>query len=135
MFRFLVVCVAVTMASAAPGIGYGGYGSYGGYGGYGSYGGYGGYGVIPAATSYSSRIDHHTPILKTAVVAPVVSKAYVSPISYHSSPIVSSYGLGHGYGAGLGYGSGYGYGLGHGYDLGHGYGLGNGYNLGYGHGW
>ncbi|CAG9864749.1 unnamed protein product [Phyllotreta striolata] len=118
MLRFFVVFAVMAAAYGAPGIGHGGY--------------YGGYAHIPAATSYSSRVDIHTPVLKTyaapaLVAAPVISKAYVSPaLSYHSAPLVSSYGYGVGHGLGLGHGLGYG--------LGHGYG-GYGHDLGYGHGW
>lgn len=75
----------------------------------------GGYGYsIPAATSYSSRIDYQTPVVAKTVV---------------ETPIVASYGHGLGYGSAYGalgypYDSGvyYGNGLTHRYPLSHGYG-------------
>lgn len=71
-----------------------------------------GYHGLPAATSYSSRIDIHGPeYVKTYAAAPIVKT--IIP-SYHSEPL-------------LGY-SGYGYGLGH---QGYGYGYGQ---YGHGHG-
>ncbi|XP_050501199.1 uncharacterized protein LOC126881163 [Diabrotica virgifera virgifera] len=142
MFKLLVICSVVTMSYGKPGGlldggygghagyggigGYGGHGGYGGQGGYGGHGGYGGYGHsgLAPATSYSSRVDYPSPHVKT----------YVAPAaSYHSAPLVSSHGLGHGYDEGLGYSNG----LGHGYGGDHSYGgYNNGYSLGGdGHGW
>ncbi|XP_030765876.1 cuticle protein 64-like [Sitophilus oryzae] len=81
---------------------------------------------VPAATSYSSRIDIHGPdYVKTYASAPVITKTVVAtpivkavvPAVYHE-PLVAGYG-GYGYGLshdyGLGYGVGYGYGIGHHY--------------------
>nr|CAI5852957.1 unnamed protein product [Callosobruchus analis] len=120
MFKFLVLSALIAVVYGAPKPGY----LHGGIG----------YGY-PAATSYASRIDVHTPVIK----------AYSTPII--STPVHYGYGIGHGYGLGHGYGSlghgysslGHGYGLGHsGYSLGHGYsgygGYGHGYGS-YGHGW
>lgn len=112
MFKFLVISTLLCVAAAAPGLLHGGY-------------------ALPAATSYSSRVDvvHSTPILKTyaapaVVAAPVIAKtvSYAAPVVAKavSYPVVADYGLEHGYG----------YGLGHGVGLEHGYG-----GLGYGHGW
>ncbi|KAJ8924899.1 hypothetical protein NQ315_001056 [Exocentrus adspersus] len=101
MFKLAVLSVLVYVASGAPAPGF----LHGGY-------------ALPAATSYSSRVDvvhHSTPIIKTyhapVIATPIIAKSYVAPL-------VSGYGLGHGYGLGLGHGyGGYGYGLEHGYGL------------------
>lgn len=125
MFKFVVLAAVVAIACGAPAPGF----LHGGYG-------------LPAATSYSSRVDiHHSkpivasyaaPIIKTVVAEPIVTKTIVAePIHSYSAPLVSSYGYGHGLGLDHGYG---GYGLG-GLSYGHGYGYGLGHGLGYGHGW
>ncbi|XP_044766133.1 glycine-rich protein-like [Coccinella septempunctata] len=95
MFKFVLLLALVAYVAAAPGYLVGGYG-------------------IPAATSYSSRIDYPSPVIAKTVVA---------------APVVSSYGLGYGghygsvgypYGSGLYYSNdlGYGHGLAHGYGYG-----------------
>lgn len=104
MFKLVVLSAVLAVAVAAPGY-------LGGY-------------ALPAATSYSSRIDvHHSKPIIATYAAPVVAKTVVaSPISYaypsygiHHEPLISEYGLGHGYGLGYGYGLGHGYGYGHGW--------------------
>ncbi|XP_050301537.1 cuticle protein 64-like [Anthonomus grandis grandis] len=92
----------------------------------------GGYHALPAATSYSSRIDIHGPeyvktyaapvIAKTVVAAPIV-KTVIPTVGYHHEPLLgySSYGYGLGHGFGHGYGHDYGLGYGHGIGLEHGH--------------
>ncbi|XP_044270048.1 cuticle protein 63-like [Tribolium madens] len=105
MFKLVVLSVVLAVAASAPAPGY----LHGGY-------------ALPAATSYSSRIDVHSKPLITTYAEPVVAKTIVaSPISY-AYPAVS-----HGYGIHAPIVSGYGLGYDHGYGIGHGY--------GYGHGW
>lgn len=98
MFKFVVFCISLAVVSAAPGFLHG-------------------HGIaLPAATSYSSRVDVHSHSV------PVITKSYVSaPVEYHA-PVISS--IDHGYGLeydgvhGLGY-SGLGYGgISHGYTSG-----------------
>ncbi|KAH0819626.1 hypothetical protein MTP99_014196 [Tenebrio molitor] len=110
MLKLVVLSVVLAVAASAPAPGL-----LGGY-------------ALPAATSYSSRIDVHSKPLITTYAEPVVTKTVVaSPISYaypavshasygiHGAPIVESYGLGHDYGLDYGYGFGHGYGYGHGW--------------------
>lgn len=93
MFKFILVLALASYVAAAPGYLLGGY-------------------SVPAATSYSSRIDYPSPVVAKTVVA---------------SPLVSAYGLGYGShynGVEYPYGNGvyYGNNLGYGHTLGHGYG-------------
>ncbi|CAH0547465.1 unnamed protein product [Brassicogethes aeneus] len=135
MFRQIVFLAVVAFASSAPSPGF----LHGGY-------------HLPAATSYSSRVDvHHSKPIIHSYATPIIAKTIVAePIHSYSAPLLShGYGLGqdlslgHGYGVGLssGYGhglsSGYGHGLSSGYGLGlsSGYGHGLGHGIGYGHGW
>ncbi|XP_060535483.1 cuticle protein 64-like [Cylas formicarius] len=120
MLRQVVLCAIVSGVLCAPKPGY----FHGGL-------------AVPAATSYSSRIDIHEPALvKTYAEAPVITKAVVAApivntvipsVGYHE-PLVAGYGYGIGHGLDYGYGHelGYGHGLG-----GHGYSYGG---LGYGYG-
>lgn len=113
-------------AEAAPGLLHGGY-------------------ALPAATSYSSRVDVHSkpivyaaaPVITKTVVAAVPAYSHASYGGYHATPLVSSYGygVGHGSGLGIGHGLGLGSGLALGYGgLGHSYGgIGHGYSGGLGH--
>ncbi|KAF7263966.1 hypothetical protein GWI33_000810 [Rhynchophorus ferrugineus] len=83
------------------------------------------YHALPAATSYSSRVDIHGPeYVKTYAAAPVVAKTFVtSPVvKTVPQPLISGYSS-YGYGLGHDYGVGYGYehDLGYGYDLEHHY--------------
>ncbi|RZB39781.1 hypothetical protein BDFB_013007 [Asbolus verrucosus] len=102
MFKLVVLSILLVVVASTPAPGL-----IGGYG-------------IPAATSYSSRIDvHAAPVVaKTVVAAPV---SYVLPAVGHASygipaaPLLTSYGIGHDYGLGYGYGIGHGYGYGHGW--------------------
>ncbi|KAJ3661819.1 hypothetical protein Zmor_006201 [Zophobas morio] len=114
MFKLVVLSSVLAIVSSAPAPGL--IGSYGSY-------------AVPAATSYSSRIDvHHSKPIVAAYAAPVVTKTVVaSPLSYaypdvghvdyglHAAPLVTDYSLGHDYGLGYGYGIGHGYGYGHGW--------------------
>ncbi|XP_008196364.2 cuticle protein 65 [Tribolium castaneum] len=100
MFKLVVLSVVLAVAAAAPAPGY----LHGGY-------------ALPAATSYSSRIDVHTPVVAKTIVASPISYAY--PAVSHGygihAPIVGGYGLGYEHGLGYGYGIGHGYGYGHGW--------------------
>lgn len=91
MFKFIVLSAIISLISASPTYPLVGYG----------------YGV-PAATSYSSRVDYHTPVIaKTVVAAPVVpAHAY----GVHYGGLDSSYGsVTYPYGSELYYGNGLGY--------------------------
>lgn len=95
MNKLVLLLALVSCVAAAPGYLVGGYG-------------------IPAATSYTSRIDYPSPVVAKTVIA---------------APVVPAYGLGYGsqygslsypYGSALQYGNH----LGYGHVLGHGYGYG-----------
>ncbi|XP_045465059.1 probable peroxisomal membrane protein PEX13 [Harmonia axyridis] len=99
MYKFVFVLALVSCVAAAPGYLLGGYG-------------------VPAATSYSSRVDYPSPVVaKTVVAAPVVPAyglGYGSHYGGHYGGLVYPYGSGSYYGNNLGYG----HGLGHGYGYG-----------------
>lgn len=100
MFKFIVLSAIISLISASPTYPLVGYG----------------YGV-PAATSYSSRVDYHTPVIaKTVVAAPVVPAyghgAHYGGSDYSYGSVAYPYGSGLYYGNVLGYGhQDYGYGL------------------------
>lgn len=105
MYKLVLLFAVFAAAAAAPAPGF-----LGGYG----------YG-IPAATSYSSRVDvHHSKPIIATYAAPIITKAVVAAPVHYTLPI-SSYGIHETPLVG-----GYGYGLGH-----HDYGLEHGYS----HGW
>lgn len=94
MLKFVILSALMCLAVAAPTPGF----LHGGY-------------ALPAATSYSSRVDliHSTPIIKTYAAPAIVATPVVAKTISYAAPVVASYG-GHGYGLGLDHGYGYGHG-------------------------
>lgn len=90
MLKFLILCATIAFVFAGPSYPLVGYG----------------YGV-PAATSYSSRIDYRSPVIAKTIVPIVPSYGYAG----HYGSLGYPYGsVGYPHGNGLYYGNGLGYG-------------------------